>query len=354
MPECVLLRANHTRGFLENRVGGARKLIPNLAVRQKYFRAAVKELPQVIWRDNYRCSCPVIPAVRRFWQTPVAIVSRHQNPSSQLPQDFSEIEPAPRLLTFEAMSQIVSRIPPDSSPKQFSSAQSLRTLRLGGELSCAEEFTAQTPSAQRWRRELLDVLADGIKRRWAREQRRRKVGRAYDMALEIARMIPRGSEALDVGCGNGFIAHHLSAMLGTSVIGIDVTDATVAPIDFRSFDGRRFPLEDNSVDAVLLCYVLHHAQDVHSILNEVRRVLREGGQVVIYEDIPATSWDRIVCEIHNRKWRDRTGPCTFRNESEWQQLFISLGFEIVSERRLSRARNFTHPISRRFFCLRLA
>ena len=50
-----------------------------------------------------------------------------------------------------------------------------------------------------------------------RERRRRKVGRAYDMALEIARAIPCGSEVLDVGCGNGFIAHHLSALLGKSV-----------------------------------------------------------------------------------------------------------------------------------------
>jgi len=196
-----------------------------------------------------------------------------------------------------------------------------------------------------------DELFHGLKRRWAREQRRRKVGRAYDMALEIARIIPRGSEVLDVGCGNGFIAHHLSAMLGTSVIGIDVTDATDAPIDFRSFDGRRFPLADNSVDTVLLCYVLHHAQDVRVVLNEVRRVLRDGGQAVIYEDIPATSWDRIVCEIHNRHWRDRTGPCTFRHRSDWRHLFKSFGFEILSERSLSRWRNLTHPVNRKSYLL---
>src|SRR5437870_6322744 len=82
----------------------------------------------------------------------------------------------------------------------------------------------------------------GIKRRWARERRRRKVGRAYDMALEIARVIPRGSEVLDVGCGNGFIAHHLSAMLGTSVVGIDLEASCDAPIDYRRYDGARFPV----------------------------------------------------------------------------------------------------------------
>jgi SAM-dependent methyltransferase len=193
----------------------------------------------------------------------------------------------------------------------------------------------------------------GLKRRWARERRRRQVGRAYDMALEIARFISHGSEVLDVGCGNGLIAHHLSALLGTSVVGVDVRTATEAAIEYHRFDGIHLPLPADSVDAVLLCYVLHHAQDVHTVLAEVRRVLRPGGTIIIYEDIPATWWDKGVCWIHNRQWKNRTGPCTFRNESEWNSLFGSCGFETVSCLRLSRARNLAHPIRRQFFMLRL-
>jgi SAM-dependent methyltransferase len=207
------------------------------------------------------------------------------------------------------------------------------------------------PSVRRVRRTFFDSVLVTMQRRWAREKRRRKVGRAYDMALEIARMIPRGVEVLDIGCGNGFIAHHLSGMLGVGVIGIDVTTTTEAPIDFRHFDGERIPLADNSVDAVLLCYVLHHAQDVRRVLNEVRRVLRAGGLVIIYEDMPNTRWDKGVCWIHNRQWQERTGPCSFRDASQWRELFRGLGFEVRRERRLSRARNLTHPVRRRLFSL---
>ena len=203
---------------------------------------------------------------------------------------------------------------------------------------------------------LVNIVASvfqGLNRRWARERRRRKVGRAYDMALEIARIIPRGSEVLDVGCGNGFIAHHLSAMLGTGVVGIDLGNSAEASIDYRRYDGSRFPMPDHSIDAVLLCYVLHHAQDVHSILDEMRRVLRDGGFALIYEDIPETWWDRFICSVHNRRWRRRTGPCTFRQESEWRSLFRSCGFETVSERQLSRWRNFMHTVERRLYRLRV-
>src|SRR2546430_2668850 len=177
------------------------------------------------------------------------------------------------------------------------------------------------------RRDLFSAIAQGLKRRWLRERRRRKVGRAYDMALEMARVIPRGSEVLDVGCGNGFIAHHLSAMLGTSVVGIDVMNATQAPIDYRRYDGEEFPVVDNSVDAVLLCYVLHHAQDVRAVLSEIKRVLRPGGLAIVYEDIPKTAWDRFICWTHDLQWRRRTGECTFRSESEWLEIFEQAEFE---------------------------
>jgi len=197
----------------------------------------------------------------------------------------------------------------------------------------------------------LSALGNGVKRRWLRERRRRKVGRAYDMALEIARVIPRGSEVLDVGCGNGYIAHHLSAMLGADVVGIDVADSTEAPIDYRQYDGFKFPAPNASFDALVLAYVLHHAQDIHSLLEEMKRVLRPGGVAIIYEDIPETVWDRFICWTHDLKWRKRTGACTFRSEDNWCEIFTQFDFYVSNQRRLSRVRNVTHPVARQFFAL---
>jgi SAM-dependent methyltransferase len=192
----------------------------------------------------------------------------------------------------------------------------------------------------------------GLWRRLRRGRRRRKVGRAYDMALEVARVIPLHSRVIDVGCGNGFIAHHLSALLGSNVIGIDLDGITDAAIDYRQFDGTHFPVGDQSVDAVLLCYVLHHAQDLGLVMSELRRVLRDGGLVVIYEDIPEFWWDRFICWTHNLKWQRRAGPCTFRSRREWRRLFGWAGFKLITERKLSRWRNLTHPVGRRFYVLR--
>jgi hypothetical protein len=62
--------------------------------------------------------------------------------------------------------------------------------------------------------------------------------------------------------------------------------------------------------------------------------------------------DRVVCRIHNRQWQHRTGPCSFRLDAVWRTLFSSAGFEIVAERPLSRWRNLTHPVCRRFYVLK--
>jgi ubiquinone/menaquinone biosynthesis C-methylase UbiE len=177
------------------------------------------------------------------------------------------------------------------------------------------------------------------------------MGRAYDMALEIANVLEPESQIIDVGCGNGFIAHHLSVLLNTSVVGLDVAAETKARIPYHRFDGRHFPLPDQSFDAILFCYVLHHAQDPLLVLNEARRVLRDGGLMIVYEDNPAGWWDRAVCWSHNLQWQRRTGKCTFQLEHGWRGKFNASGFEVINQRRLSRWRNFAHPVARHFFVL---
>jgi ubiquinone/menaquinone biosynthesis C-methylase UbiE len=171
------------------------------------------------------------------------------------------------------------------------------------------------------------------------------------MALEICRFLRSGATILDVGCGNGFIAHHLSGLLQTTVVGMDVAQNTSARINFVPYDGRHFPMRDRSVDAVLLCYVLHHAHDAVLVLNEVRRVLKAGGLVIVYEDNPSSWWDRAVCWSHNKQWEGRTGPCTFQLRDDWRRIFALAGLRVVSQRRLSRWRNMAHPVSRNFFVL---
>jgi ubiquinone/menaquinone biosynthesis C-methylase UbiE len=270
----------------------------------------------------------------------ILAATRRLNPAPYLDPTSVSLEIVP-LCIRHRYCQLLSMLQPSFSISESSANYSAEPT---GSIAKRELRFLETPRTNLW--------LDGIQRRWRRERRRRKVGRAYDMALEIARVLPIKSRVLDVGCGSGFIAHHLSAMLNAKTIGLDLAAVAEAAIDYRQFDGKRFPVSDRSVDAVLLCYVLHHAQDLSILMKELRRVLSFAGQAVVYEDIPSNWWDRFICWIHDLKWRKRTGPCTFRNESEWRSLFNSAGFDVLTERQLSRCRNLTHPVRRRFFVLK--
>ena len=194
----------------------------------------------------------------------------------------------------------------------------------------------------------MSRLVNGFKSRW----RRQVIGRAYETAREVAAVIPHDANVLDVGCGHGFIAYHLTAMRAAKVTGLDLAQRVDAPINYMSYDGTHIPASDGSFDTVLLCYVLHHTQDISLVLNEVGRVLRSDGVAVVYEDIPQTWWDRIPLWAHNRKWQKRTGPCHFRSEPEWRKVFESYGFEIVAKNPISRWGFLFHPVSHMQYVLR--
>jgi SAM-dependent methyltransferase len=132
---------------------------------------------------------------------------------------------------------------------------------------------------------------------------------------------------------------------------IDIGESTAARINYLPYDGRHFPVRDGSFDAVLLCYVLHHAQDARLVLNEVSRVLREGGLAIIYEDIPTLWWDRMVCWTHDRQWRSRSGHASF----SWNTAGAGYSTWLVRDReraRLVALEKSRASVSRRFFVLR--
>jgi SAM-dependent methyltransferase len=186
----------------------------------------------------------------------------------------------------------------------------------------------------------------------ARWRTRLRIGRAYDMAREIASHLEPGSRVLDVGCGSGFILLHLKSLIGAEIQGVDIMPVCEAPIPYTRFGGHALPLPDQSFDAVLLCYVLHHARDPAGLLGEVRRVLRPGGLLILYEDLPTHWIDRFLCLKHELEWLRRSGPCTFLSDPAWQGLLQASGFELAQVRGLSRWRDLHHPIRRGFYSAR--
>jgi ubiquinone/menaquinone biosynthesis C-methylase UbiE len=115
---------------------------------------------------------------------------------------------------------------------------------------------------------------------------------------------------VEVASGPGMISRALAPRVG-SVVGFDLTptmvekaraDAAAAGVDNVSFelgDATALPLADDSVDGAITRFSFHHIPAPVRVLEEMRRVVRPGGHVVVAdhvtdEDAAAMAWHQEI------------------------------------------------------------
>jgi SAM-dependent methyltransferase len=155
------------------------------------------------------------------------------------------------------------------------------------------------------------------------------------LSRHLAEMMPPDAEVLDVGCGDGLIG----ALVGeqradVSVRGIDIAarGATHIPVD--EFDGLSIPYGDREVDVVMICDVLHHADDPHVLLSEVARVARRA--VVLKDVTPLGPGSDATLRFMDWVGNARHGvplPYLFWSQAEWRSAFAALGLRVDEARR---------------------
>jgi ubiquinone/menaquinone biosynthesis C-methylase UbiE len=104
---------------------------------------------------------------------------------------------------------------------------------------------------------------------------------------------PAPVDALDIGCGTGFLALQL-ASLGHRVIGLDAADEMLAlartkairagvQATFRQADAEHLPYAAGVFDLIVERHVVWTLPQPAAALAEWRRVLRPGGRLVLVE-----------------------------------------------------------------------
>ena len=116
---------------------------------------------------------------------------------------------------------------------------------------------------------------------------------AWDRVFALAVGGRHGLEALDVGCGTGFLALELAAR-GHHVTGIDFAPAMLAlakekaagagaAIRFEEADAENLPFAAASFDLVITRHVLWTLPHPRAAIGEWIRVLRPGGRLAVID-----------------------------------------------------------------------
>jgi len=116
---------------------------------------------------------------------------------------------------------------------------------------------------------------------------------AWDRILALVLAGRRSLDALDVGCGTGFLALELAAR-GHRVSGVDFAPAMVAlarrkasergaSVRFEEADAEQLPYGPGSFDLVVSRHLLWTLPHPEAAIDEWIRVLRPGGRLVVVD-----------------------------------------------------------------------
>jgi len=153
--------------------------------------------------------------------------------------------------------------------------------------------------------------------------------------------IKKGETILDLACGQGFFARSFKKE-GTKVIGVDISEELIAlakthsspSVDYRvsSADNLSF-LKNRTIDKVVITLALQNIENVHGVLKESNRVLKDHGKLFIVLNHPSFripkesswGWDgarkiqyrRIDSYLTESKIKIQMHPGDKPNETTW-------------------------------------
>jgi SAM-dependent methyltransferase len=176
--------------------------------------------------------------------------------------------------------------------------------------------------------------------------------------VQLADLEP-SSQAVDLACGSGMITRALLAELGPagSIVGIDLNPGMLAHaqstiddarVSWHEADAGNLPLDDSSVDVVCCHQGLQFFPDRGSALDEIHRILRPGGRVVVavwgqLEDNPeVAAMSQAIGEfLGDDVGQAMTGPCALPDPEQLQELLGAHGFRDVGVATISEVAR--HP-----------
>lgn len=151
------------------------------------------------------------------------------------------------------------------------------------------------------------------------------------LSEHLSQIMPRDASVLDVGCGDGLLAHLISEVRSDlKISGIDVLLRPDAHIPITKFDGHTLPFPAASFDVVMFVDVLHHTDDAMVLLREAARVARRAVMIKDHtmDGLLAHATLKFMDNVGNKRFGVAL-PHNYWAEAKWRQTFQTLGLNVA-------------------------
>lgn len=172
-----------------------------------------------------------------------------------------------------------------------------------------------------------DLMSFGIHRLWKR------------FAVELAG-IRRGQKILDLASGTGDLAARFAGLVGPEglVVMTDINAAMlnqgrvrmadeglVGNVCYTQVNAEQIPFPDNSFDCITIAFGLRNVTDKQQALNEMARVLRPGGRVLVLEfSHPQGKPLKQAYDLYSFKLLPKIGKVVANDEASYRYLAESI------------------------------
>jgi ubiquinone/menaquinone biosynthesis C-methylase UbiE len=169
--------------------------------------------------------------------------------------------------------------------------------------------------------------------------------RVLDLVMQQKQMTPfrerigkaAGGRVLDIGIGSG-LNLPFYGQRADQVYGVDPSEGllhlaeerahkTSVPVELLRGSGEALPLDDKSIDTVVMTFTLCTVDDAAKTLSEIRRVLKPAGMLLFAEhgrapEIGVARWQDTITPV----WKRVAGGCRLNRKPD--DLMQAAGFRI--------------------------
>ena len=146
--------------------------------------------------------------------------------------------------------------------------------------------------------------------------------------------------ALEVGCGTGEGLLMLKEATNGKIVGIDISDEMLKRarnklkgknINVKKANVENIPYNNETFDAVLSTESFHHYVNPRKAINEMKRVLKKGGNLIITDaNFYLPLFNKIMEKIE-------PGIVHIYNKKEMKKIFIQAGLKNIKQKRTAFA-----------------